>query len=112
VQKINFFIFFSYNLPAGTLSSVLKINFFAKVVCKNFILQALFQSQHLFEKREGSGAGSGSVPLTNGFGSGSGRPKNMRIQIRILNTAFEDRDEISVKLFQLISEMKKLRKLC
>ena len=38
-------------------------------MCKNFIWQALFQSAHLCEKREGSGSG----PLTNG--SGSGRPK-------------------------------------
>jgi hypothetical protein len=55
---------FSYNLRAGTLSSVLKIYF--------FILQALFNAaQHHYEKREGSGAGSGagSVPLTNGSGS-------------------------------------------
>ena len=45
-------------------------------------MQALFQStQHLYEKREGSG----SIPLTNG--SGSGRPKNIRIPwIRIPNT--------------------------
>jgi hypothetical protein len=29
-------------------------------MCKNFILQALFQSaQHLYEKREGSGSGFG-----------------------------------------------------
>jgi hypothetical protein len=28
-----FFNFFSYNLPAGTLSSVLKNNFFAKILC-------------------------------------------------------------------------------
>ncbi len=27
------FIFFSYKLPAGTLSSVLKINFFAIIMC-------------------------------------------------------------------------------
>ncbi len=40
---------FFYKLPAGTLSSVLKINkFCAIMLCKNFILQALFQSaQHL-----------------------------------------------------------------
>jgi hypothetical protein len=49
-----------------------------------FILQALLQSsQHIYEKREGSGAryglgsGSGSAPLTNE--SGSGRPKNIGI---------------------------------
>ncbi len=86
-KKLNYFhIFFSYNLPTGTLSSVLKI----KIFCKIFILQALFQSaQHTNEKREGSkagfGAGSGSVHLTNG--SVSWRPKNMRIlRIRIPNT--------------------------
>jgi hypothetical protein len=59
-----FFIFFSYNLRAGTLSSVLKIEF--------FILQALFNAaQHHYEKgeRSGAGSGAGSVPLTNGSGS-------------------------------------------
>jgi hypothetical protein len=66
---------FSYNLPTGTSSSVQKILYFANIFCKNFILQALFQSaQHIYEKRKGSG--SGFVPLNNG--SGSGRPKNMR----------------------------------
>ncbi len=46
---------FSYNLPSGTLSSVLKINFLLK------FLRALFQcAQHLYEKREWPGAGSGS----------------------------------------------------
>jgi hypothetical protein len=99
VKKLIFFIIFF--LPTGTLSSVLKIfmsfcrilstlcshvvfhKFFAKILCSNFSLQALFQ---LFsEKGEGSGSGSGSVHHTNG--SGSGRPKNMRIRIRIPNTA-------------------------
>jgi hypothetical protein len=47
-------MFFSYSLPAGTLFAVSKIKFFAKILCLNFILQALFQSaQHLYEKREG-----------------------------------------------------------
>jgi hypothetical protein len=57
-------IFFLINyLPAGTLSVVIKIQFFAKILCQNFILKALFQSaQHLYEKWEG--AGSGSIPLT------------------------------------------------
>ncbi len=65
-KKKYFLNIFFYNLPIGTLSSVLKISIFFK----NFILQALFQfAQHLFEKREGSR----SVPLTNG--SDSGRPK-------------------------------------
>jgi hypothetical protein len=87
--KKSFVIFFSFNLSTGTLSSVLKFYFLQKVLCLNFILQALFQSaQHIYEKREGSGAGSGSgassgsVPLTNG--SGSGKPKNMRV-LRIRN---------------------------
>ncbi len=53
IGKKFLFIFFSYNLPAGTLSSVLKIKFFVKILCFNFILQALFQSaQHLYEKRK------------------------------------------------------------
>jgi hypothetical protein len=61
-KKLIFFIFFSYNLPAGTLSSVLKIELFAKI----FFLHALFQSaQHLSERREGSG--SGSVCPNEGF---------------------------------------------
>ncbi len=55
--KKNFLTFLSYNLPAGTLSSVLKIKFLAK---KN--LKASYQSaQHLYDKRKGSGAGSGSM---------------------------------------------------
>jgi hypothetical protein len=33
IQKKFFFIFFSYNLPAGTLFSVEKITFFAKILC-------------------------------------------------------------------------------
>ncbi len=32
-NKFFFLIFFSLNLPAGTLSSVLKIKFFAKILC-------------------------------------------------------------------------------
>ncbi len=42
-KKFSFHIFF-YNLPAGTLSSVLKIKFFAKMLSLNFILKALLQS--------------------------------------------------------------------
>jgi hypothetical protein len=38
------FKFLSYNLPGGTLSSVLKIKFLLKFCVKIFILQALFQS--------------------------------------------------------------------
>jgi hypothetical protein len=60
---------FSYNLPAGTLSSVLKFNLLLKFSVKIFFVQALFQSaEHLYEKREGSGSGAES-----------GRPRNMRI---------------------------------
>jgi hypothetical protein len=39
-------IFFSYNLPTGTLSSVLKIKFFAQ----NFVLKPILQA--FFQKRE------------------------------------------------------------
>jgi hypothetical protein len=63
-----------------------KIKFFAKILCQNFILQALFQSaQNIYAKREGSG----SVPLTNG--SGSRRLKIMKFRIRIPNSAEEER---------------------
>jgi hypothetical protein len=37
---------------------------------------------------EGTGSRSHTIPLTNGSGSGSRRPKNIRIQMRISNTAF------------------------
>jgi hypothetical protein len=68
-KQILFFTFFSHNLPTGTSSSVLEINFLLKFCVKNIVLQALFQSaQHIYEKWEGSG-------------SGSGRPQNMRIRI-------------------------------
>ncbi len=65
------------NLKASNFKTIflIKIKFLArKLLYKNLILQALFQSaQHLYEKREGSGSSSSSVPLTNE--SGSGRPK-------------------------------------
>jgi hypothetical protein len=70
--KKNVFLFFSYNLPTGTSSSVLKIYFLLKFCVKILFCQALFQSaQDIYEKREGSRAGSasGSAPLTNGSGS-------------------------------------------
>ncbi len=89
INKV-FPIFFSYNLPTDTSSSVLKIYFFLlKFVLKCYFIKHFFQSaQHINGKREGSGAGAGSIPLTIGSGSGSGRPKNMRImRIRIPNTA-------------------------
>ncbi len=77
MQKKIFFIFFSYNLPADTLSSIFKMKFFAKILyVKIFILQALFQSaQHLYEKK-GKNPDPDPYLLTNGFGSG--RPKNKR----------------------------------
>ncbi len=77
------FLVFSHNLPAGILSSVLKkIKFLAKILCCNFIFQALLQSaQHLYEKREGAGAGSGS-------GSGSGSIPLKAQKHLIPNTAF------------------------
>jgi hypothetical protein len=33
MQKNYFFHIFSYNLPAGTLSSTLKTKYFAKILC-------------------------------------------------------------------------------
>jgi hypothetical protein len=79
MQKKIFFIFFSYNLLAGTLSSVLKnVNFWLKFGVKILLCKHYFSPLNTFmRKREGSG----SVPLTNR----SGWPTNMRI--RIPNTA-------------------------
>jgi hypothetical protein len=34
-------IFFPYNLLAGTLSSILKINIFDKILCENFIFASI-----------------------------------------------------------------------
>ncbi len=53
MAKKKYFIFFSYNLPSGTLSSSLIYCFKDKF---NFIFfKALFQSaQHLYEKRDES----------------------------------------------------------
>jgi hypothetical protein len=47
-KKVIFLILFSYNLPKGTLSSVLR----TKLLFKNFNLLASFQSsRHIYEKR-------------------------------------------------------------
>jgi hypothetical protein len=76
-KKLIFFIFFSYNLPAGTFSPVLKILLFAKIfICKDY-----FSPLNTF-LREGKDPDPDSVPLTIGSGSGSRRPKNMRILVR------------------------------
>jgi hypothetical protein len=49
VKNINFFPIFSYNLPTGTSSSVLKIFFFVKILCYNSILSSIIsvRSRHL-----------------------------------------------------------------
>ncbi len=48
-----FSIFFSYNLPAGTLPTLPSVLFFAKIFCLNFILQALYpDSQQWSHGRE------------------------------------------------------------
>ncbi len=58
VKKKFFFKFFSYNVPTGTSSSVLKMLFLLKFCVKILFCQALFQSaQDIYEKREGSGSG-------------------------------------------------------
>jgi hypothetical protein len=52
MEKNNFFHIFSFNFPTVILFSVLKISFFAQILCLNFILTALFQSaQHIYEKK-------------------------------------------------------------
>ncbi len=66
-----------FEQPWGFLNTVFKY-LLQYILVRIRIISALFPfSQHLYEKREGSGAGSWSVPLTNG--SGSRRPKNLRI---------------------------------
>ncbi len=55
---------FSFNLPAGTLFSVLKIEFFAKIYFASIIS---VRSTLLWERE-----GSGSVSVTNGSGQGFG----------------------------------------
>ncbi len=87
-------IFFSYNLPACSLSSVLKFNFLQKF-CVNFFLQALFLSaQHLYEKRKGSGSRSRSISLMD--------PDLGGLRIRIPNTdEIHDWQQTMIKAYYL-----------
>ncbi len=64
----SYFFSFSYSLPAGTLSSVLKIKYFAKFCVKILFCKHYFSLLNTFMRKK-----KGSIPLTNG--SGSGRPK-------------------------------------
>jgi hypothetical protein len=85
-EKIVFFIVFSFNLPSGILSSVLKIKFFAKKFCDtNLFCKHYFSLLDTFmRERKDPEEGSGSILMTNESGSGTGseRLKNLRIQIR------------------------------
>jgi hypothetical protein len=74
IQKIIFFIFFSYNLPVVKLSSVLKLIFLLKFCVKILFCKHYFSMLNTF-MRKGKDPDPG--PLTNGFG----RPKNMWIRI-------------------------------
>ncbi len=79
-KKLFFLIFFSYNLPAGTLSSDLEIQFCAEFLfCKHY-----FSPLNTFMRR-GKNPEPDPEPylwlFPFGSGSGSGRPKNMRIRI-------------------------------
>ena len=91
VQALKFFHISSYNLPTGTLYSVLNLSF-----CTSCVKLA-----SIISEREGSRAKSEPVPLTNG--SGSRRPKNMRIlRIRIPNTARRTSErELKTQIFEL-----------
>ncbi len=53
MQQKLFFIFFSSNLPARRhiIFSLKNLIFFAKIVCENFILQALFRSANTFMRK-------------------------------------------------------------
>jgi hypothetical protein len=46
-----FFKFFSYHLPTGKLSSILKFSFFAKILCKNFVLNHYFSPLNTFMRK-------------------------------------------------------------
>ncbi len=75
MQKILLLAIFSYNLPAGTLSSVLKILFLLKFCVKLLFCKHYFSPFNSLMRKGKDPAGS--ISLTNE--SGSGRPKNIRI---------------------------------
>ncbi len=85
-KRYMFFIVFSYNLPTGTLSSdlkILKIDFFAKILCKILIFKHYFSLLNTL-MRKGKDPNPDPVPYrwlmdpdpwgpkTCGCGSGSG----------------------------------------
>jgi hypothetical protein len=51
-QKNIFFIFFSYNLPAGTLSTVFKFNFLLKFCIKILFCKHYFSLLNTFMRKE------------------------------------------------------------
>ncbi len=82
-----FSVFFSYSVPTGTLYSVLKILFFAKICVKILLCRHYFSLLNTF-MRKGKDPKPYLDPYLWLYGSGSGRPKNMLIlRIRIPNTA-------------------------
>jgi hypothetical protein len=50
-KKLFLFIFCSYNFPTGTLSSVLKIKFFAKILFKILFCKHYFSSLNTFMRK-------------------------------------------------------------
>jgi hypothetical protein len=77
-----FFILFSYNLPVGTLSSVLKFNFLLKF-CVNFLFCNHYFSPLNTFLRKGKDPGSGSPTLLAGS----------RLRIKLIKKNYRDRPE-------------------
>ncbi len=84
--KSFFLKFFSYNLPTGTLSSVLKFFFLLLKFCvKILFCKHYFSPLNTFMRKGKDPDPDSYLWLKNG--SGSGRPKNIQIRSRIPNTA-------------------------
>ncbi len=81
----HFFIFFSHNLPTGTLSSVLEIEFFAKICIKILFCKHYFSPLNTF-MRKGKDPDPEPDPYLWLMDPDPGGPKTCRI--RNPNTAF------------------------
>jgi hypothetical protein len=67
MQKIYFFIFFSHNLPTGTLSSVFKIFFLLKFCVKILFCKHYFSPLNTFMRKGKDPEPDPGGPKTSGF---------------------------------------------